>query len=197
LPFLCETAPVRTYARNQIVPLENSRIYIVQSGLVFIWETHLDGRQVLVNILDGNSAIQIHNFVHASYEMQIKKTSFLQITFLEAIDNQMNILHALRKQTFMSEELAAIHREKYVEHRLYFFLQFLKRHFGKEIKKEHYLIAVPITHEELASAVNSTRPTITKLLTKMIDKNQVVYQQNGKNRWIILKPLFFSAAEPF
>ncbi|XBO87574.1 helix-turn-helix domain-containing protein [Bacillus licheniformis] len=65
------------------------------------------------------------------------------------------------------------------------------------MKKEHYLIAVPITHEELASAVNSTRPTITKLLTKMIDKSQVVYQQNGKNRWIILKPLFFPAAEPF
>lgn len=64
------------------------------------------------------------------------------------------------------EELLYISRQKPVYQRIIKFLIFLAHKFGIEEKKGR-LIQIPLTHQELADSIGTTRVTVTRIINKL------------------------------
>lgn len=91
--------------------------------------------------------------------------------------------HAICSHHQDTEKLLYIFRQKTVYQKVIEFLLFLAHKIGAE-HKQGKLINIPLTHQELADAIGTTRVNITKIINSLEQKNLINRPERG---YIILR----------
>lgn len=181
---------------NQIILMEQHKVYEIEKGLVFIWGVRSDGKQSLTDILHHGMAAEFPDTPDTVYEVRAQTASRIRVHALEPAsqppEQMVQLLTKLRAHSWRSVQLAMICRQKYIRERLDMFMAFLNRHFGVEFKNTQRLIPFALTHEHIANAINSTRSTVTRMMNELEQEGQISHVQFGKNRLIVFPNAFSS-----
>ncbi|WP_178076019.1 Crp/Fnr family transcriptional regulator [Paenibacillus oralis] len=174
---------------NQIILMEQHKVYEIEKGLAFIWSVRSDGKQSLTDILHHGMAAEFPDTPDTVYEVRAQTASRIRIHALEPAslspEQMVQLLTKLRAHSWRSLQLAMICRQKYISERLNLFMAFLNQQFGVEFRKTQRLIPFVLTHENIANAINSTRSTVTRMMNELEQKGQISHVQLGKNRLIV------------
>jgi CRP-like cAMP-binding protein len=183
----------KIYPSQTVIPLESGKVYLIKQGIVYLWEISDEGDQILLDIFNEGIAFEINDNFKYFYELRVEKTTaILALCWEEILENNKltkSILSSLREHSLRTQELHMIQRKKYVEDRVINFLCFLSRKFCKKVGNE-ILITIPVTHEEIACAVMSTRATVTRVLNQLNKENKINYVRRNGKRYIRLNTFY-------
>jgi|GEM_PF-6254160 len=183
---------------NQIILMEQHKVYEVEKGLAFIWSVRSDGKQSLTDILHHGMAAEFLETPDTIYEVRAQTASLIRVHALEPAslspEQMVQLLTKLRAHSWRALQLAMICRQKYIRERLDMFMTFLNQQFGVEFKTTQRLIPFVLTHENIANAINSTRSTVTRMINELEQKGQISHVQRGKNRLFVFPSSLSSEA---
>ncbi|MFC7441122.1 hypothetical protein [Laceyella putida] len=128
-----------------------------------MWEIREDGNHVLLDILQKGEIVELPNIPDRICEFRPHNPVQVAICDCQEILHSpiaVPVMVKLRKDWTRVQALQMIKHYKYVEDRLVHFLVYLSRNFQSKASKHQLALPFPITHEELAAAIRSTRATI-------------------------------------
>ncbi|MEP0800802.1 Crp/Fnr family transcriptional regulator [Funiculus sociatus] len=176
-----ETRRLHFYSKNEEIPLVPQGVWQVDRGLVQMSTICANGDEVLLgwsapSMFFGQWVFQslkgIHPLAqpnaaiiyHALSDVYLKWFSILEI---EASGRLAQIiLPQMVRRMQQTEALLAIVGHRRVEDRLHRLLLLLKQEVGQPVAGGTRL-SVRLTHQNIASAIGTTRVTITRLLSKL------------------------------
>lgn len=155
-------------------------IYMVTKGKVRVYISYPDGREFTIVILDKGGVYSGHArgfgvALTANTEIALIHVRQFQKMMETHKDFMMSILavlgDALKNTVNIIENLAF--RE--VEERLLHYLQQLADKYGipHEEEKDKVIIDLPLTQEEIATAIGSSRQTVSSLL-KQLERDEII-----------------------
>lgn len=176
--------------KNDTITIKTGEVYILKSGVAFLWEIDLEGNRFLLDILNKGNIIEVPKNDYVLYELipreeteiwsldwsTIKKSNLLMV----------EINKGLRKFFIRTFELGSIIRMKYIEDRVIYLLVFLSKKFGHRNKNNEIILTILLTHEEIACSVLSTRATITRVLKRLREQNRLRYTNIRNKRYITI-----------
>lgn len=180
---------------GEIVSLHYDKVYIVKKGIVYLWELLFDGNQVLIDILKEGHVVEIANHEFNLYEFRAHEYAEICVLDWDQIHKEqltLEILQKLRDFSARSQELTSIQRLKYVEDRLINLLVYLSKQYSKKSSNNDVVLTLPVTHEEIACAVLSTRATITRHINQLEKEKKVKYLNMHGKRYIQLSDTMVS-----
>lgn len=176
--------------RNQIILMEQQKVYEVEKGLVFVWEVQADGKQSLTDILQQGMVAECPVTAGTVYELRVQASARIRLHSWPPLpqhpEQMMRLLLKLRTHSSRSLQLAVLLRQKYIRERLELFMAFLNQHFSVPFQENRRLVPFVLTHEDMASAVNSTRSTITRMMNALEREGQISHAQQAKKRLLVL-----------
>lgn len=169
----------RKFKRRDILPVDMQVLWKVEKGVVRTASWGEDGVCITLGYwgegdIIGYPLSKINPF-------QIECLSDVELNIIPK--NQWNTeIYTLISCMSEIEVLATIIHQKQVTRRLEQFLYFLCEKFGEDCEDGIY-IKVPLTYQEIAEVLNTTRVTITRALQEFEDTGKI----SRKRRQIILK----------
>ncbi|MEP0752839.1 Crp/Fnr family transcriptional regulator [Trichocoleus sp. Lan] len=181
------------YAKGDLIPLVPQGIWQIDRGLVQLSTLCPNGEEVLLGWAGTATFFGLWMTLLQAYQATALCDVYLRwfsVTEIEASPrlSQM-ILPQMGRRMRQAEALLAIVGQRRVEDRLQRLLLLLKKEIGQPVAGGTRLGA-RLTHQHIASAIGTTRVTITRLLSKL--------QQQGSisldcDRHIILKDESFAS----
>ncbi|MHB8792677.1 MAG: Crp/Fnr family transcriptional regulator [Thermoleophilia bacterium] len=170
----------RRLKKNTVIFHENdpaSAFYLVKSGRVKIYKTGPEGREQVLSILgDGQIFGDVPAFDGGPYPASAATMTDSEIYLIRSEDFQalvrrhpevaLKIIRVLGQRLRQSMELVRDLSFKQVPHRLAGLLVKLAGEYGTE-SEAGLLIELPLSRQELADIVGTSRETITRELKKM------------------------------
>ncbi|MEZ4705682.1 MAG: Crp/Fnr family transcriptional regulator [Caldilineaceae bacterium] len=157
------TSHSHTYARGIFIPTTPEQLFLVEEGAVAQLVVHTDGTEVLLGFYGPGQLILPHPadscYIYYRAHTDVTVRSLL---WSEA-HNLPGLVDQLRARIWRQEAWGALQARPANEDRLLGILTLLTEQFG--ITTENgTLLDLRITHQQLASAIGVTRPTITRLI---------------------------------
>lgn len=157
---LSEKLPQRLLARREIIEPSNDILWLIKRGAVRTVTWNEDGTFTTLGYWGVGDLIGYPLSKVKPY--QIECLTSVEITVVpEHLWHQH--IDALVSHIQDSEELLSIVNRKPISLRLWEFLLWLSKKFGRSVE-QGCLIELYITHQEIAEVLNTTRVTITRLL---------------------------------
>lgn len=170
----------RKLRKNTVIFHENdpaSAFYLVKSGRIKIYRVSRDGREQVLSMLgDGQIFGDVPTFDGGPYPATAATMIDSEIYLINRDDfNNMvrrnpeialKIIQALGQRLRQALDLVRDLSFKQVPHRLAGLLLKLEREYGKETV-EGILISLPLSRQDLADIVGTSRETVTRELKKM------------------------------
>lgn len=170
----------RRLKKNTVIFHENdpaSAFYLVKSGRVKIYKTGPEGREQVLSILgDGQIFGDVPAFDGGPYPASAATMTDSEIYLIRSEDFQalvrrhpevaLKIIRVLGQRLRQSMELVRDLSFKQVPHRLAGLLVKLAGEYGAQ-SEAGLLIELPLSRQELADIVGTSRETITRELKKM------------------------------
>ncbi len=159
-PTVCYPPPVKLFSRGELIPLERDALWRIERGAIrtLTWNS-LGALITLGYWVEGDVVGQPMTRMQV-YEIQC-------LTSVEASiipkDLWQQALHTILRQAQQTEELLSIVNCKSAYQKTWKFLVFLSQKFGRDVEKGR-LLDLPITHEEIAETIGTTRITVTRML---------------------------------
>jgi CRP-like cAMP-binding protein len=167
---LCESAKqiiqLRRYQRGDTIFLDPETVIRIESGVVSIWMVHKDGVEVLLGLSGPGQILVTHPPDECFIQFSAHTNCELSVMDWDTAERQPNFTVQLRARLRQMEAWAAMQARPYLDQRLYGVLGLLAEQFGQP-NEQGVIINVRITHAQLASAIGSTRTTITRLLGEL------------------------------
>jgi CRP-like cAMP-binding protein len=158
------------YHRGEKIPLMTQGVWQVCRGWVQLGTTHASGEDVLLGWAAPSSFFGQWSTRLEMYEATALSDVYLRWFFLSEVESSphlsRSLLTHLNNRLRQTEALLAIAGQRRVEDRLYQLLLLLKDEMGQDLSTETRL-AVRFTHQNLASAIGTTRVTVTRLFGKL------------------------------
>lgn len=174
------------YHRGEKVPLMTQGVWQVCRGWVHLSTTHATGEEVLLGWAAPSSFFGQWSTRLEMYEATALSDVYLRWFFLSEVESSpplsRSLLTHLNNRLRQTEALLAVTGQRRVEDRLHQLLLLLKDEMGQNLDGETRL-EVRFTHQNLASAIGTTRVTITRLLGKLQRHGYLRFDQD---RHIIL-----------
>jgi PAS domain S-box-containing protein len=173
--------PLSSYAKGEIVPLKPQTICLVCQGLVKLSTFSENCKEVLMG-LAGNSMV-FGSTLTALQIYQAIAMSDVQLVYipLDHINNSHQLSHLIlpkiTQRLKQTETLLLIAGQPRVKNRLWELLLLLKREIGEPVEGGVRL-GVRLTHEDLASACCTTRVTVTRLLTQLMQSGHITLDKH-------------------
>lgn len=178
------------YERGQEIPLIAQGIWQVNRGVLQLSKLNLQGDEILLGWVQSGGFFGQWFTALDAFQVRALSDVYLQWYSLEEIQQDSNLAQKVLLQTVnrvrQTEEILAITGFKRIEERLAQLLKLLCRYLG-ETKESHIRVKVRLTHQNLASAIATTRVTVTRLLGEM-QKQGIVCLDNHRH---LLLPLHF------
>lgn len=154
----------RHYHRGLFIPTSPDYLLKIEQGIVAQVVVHTDGAEVLLGFYGPGQLIVPHptDSCYIYYRAHTD-VSLYSLSWSEA-HNQPGFVDQLRARIWQQEAWAALQAHPANEERLLGFLALQAEQFGK-VTKNGTLLNLRITHQQLASAIGVTRPTITRLIS--------------------------------
>ena len=175
-----------TYKSGQIIPMYAHEVWVVCRGVVQLNTLHLSGDEVLVGF-----AVQAMPFglplthLEPYQAIALSDVDLMRFTLTELEQSPQlyqGILQHLNRRLQQTEALLALVSNKRVEERLRQILLLLKQEVGIAVEGGTRL-TVRLTHQHLASAISSTRVTVTRAMKLLQDEG---WLRVDRDRHIIL-----------
>ncbi|WP_044338217.1 Crp/Fnr family transcriptional regulator [Rossellomorea aquimaris] len=174
------------YSNKEVIfqPFSLSKnLYMIQSGKIKLYKNSEDGRKIILTMLGEGDFFS--NIAHLSlddegvYAEAIDETIvwIISLKQLDSLSVTQPIFLAELYYTFcqhMKQRNMFLERIMYapVKERILYFMSFLVKKFGE--KHGRFIkITVPLTHQDIASFIGSTRETVTSLTKELISEGHL------------------------
>jgi CRP-like cAMP-binding protein len=162
---------VQTFERRDFLPVAKTSLWRIESGLVRTLSFRDDGGVIPLGLW-GPGQIVGHTFLgdDLSCQMECLVAVNARPMVLDQVENpyQIMIEHMQQMQAFLHI------RSGPVAQRLGHFLDWLAHHFGRK-KEQGYLVDLPLTHQDMADMIGTTRVTITRLM-QQFEQSSIIYR---------------------
>jgi CRP-like cAMP-binding protein len=174
---------VFTYSSGEEIWLEPDQIWVVCSGVVQISTLHPSGDEVLLGLVVpsmpfGTSLTHLQSYISRA----LTPVEILCFS-LKDIEQSPNLTLALFRQLSrrlrQTESLLAVSSHRRIEERLRQLLLLLAQEVGEPCD-QGTRITIKLTHQQLASAIGTSRVTITRLLGTLRQEN-FAYQDQDRH----------------
>ncbi|BCX13379.1 MAG: transcriptional regulator [Thermosynechococcus sp.] len=179
-------ARVHTFSIGDSIWMEPERVWLVSRGVVLLNLLHSDGEEVVVGLATPGTAFGLPLTSLMAYQAKaLAKTELMLFTLVEVESSPnltQSLVRGLARRLRQAEGLLGITSHRRIEERLRHLLLLLKQ----EIGEPHPLgtrYSVRLTHQQLATAIGTSRVTMTRLLGKLRQERWLTYD---RDRHIIL-----------
>lgn len=154
---------------RSFLPVLQNSLWKIETGVVRIVTWHEDGTLVTMSVWGSGDIIGKALSMVDPY--QIECLTKVEVTLLP-LDGLYQLTEVLLAHIQQAEELMIIRSYKTVETMLIKLLGWLAKKFGREVETGH-LIDLRLTHQDIADLLNSTRVTITRVLTQLEEQGLI------------------------
>lgn len=182
----------RSYPKKTIVFTEGSEkeaVYFIQNGLIKTYKTDENGHQQIVSFLKTGDMFPHTGLFHANYYPATAETIVPTALFAMPIKPFELLLSsypgiAVKLMRVMSQKILELQEKlqeltgQDVQNRGQLFLLKLAENNGK-VKNGRLLIEIPMTHQDIANAIGTTRETINRMLNQLRKDGIVETDRSG------------------
>lgn len=165
-----EQRRIYNYASNTHIPLESGRLWIVNQGMVQLNVLHPSGDEVILGLVTPLMPFGRElSFLGAYSARALTPVELLSFSWLEieaCPELCQKLFRPLAHRLRQTEAILAISSHRRVEERLRHLLLLLKQEVGQPTS-QGFRLSVKLTHQQMASAIGTSRVTITRLLGKL------------------------------
>lgn len=169
------------YHRGEKIPILTQGIWQVYRGWVQLETTQTNGEEVLLGWARPSTFFGHWLTRLELYEAKALSDIYLRWFFLSEVENSppLNrlVLTNVSQRLRQTEALLAIAGQRRVEDRLHQLLLLLKEEVGQPVA-EGTRLQVRLTHQNIASAIGTTRVTITRLLGKLQRYGYILFDRD-------------------
>jgi CRP-like cAMP-binding protein len=157
------------FKQRSFLPLKQNVLWKIETGVVRIVTWHEDGTLVTLGVWGpGDIVGQAFSRVEP---YQIECLTRVEAAILP-LEGWFPLTEVMLAHIQQAEELMIIRSYKTVEIMLIKLLGWLAKKFGREVETGQ-LIDLRLTHQDIADLLNSTRVTITRILTQLEEQGLI------------------------
>ena len=182
-----ENSFMKEFKKNSIIttPENTDYVYLVKSGKVILYREE-NGKRFITDILKEGEIFGQITECSDEYAQALTDTLLCMINknFFEKLINQdINLNFQIRKYLGLKKYTLEVALSdivfKPVEERLLSLLKRLSKKFGVETteKPEFVKINIPLTHQNIADMIGSSRETVSNLLNKLKKENKIITER--------------------
>lgn len=172
------------YGAGRSISLRQEEILVVCRGVVQLFTIQQDGSETLLGLAGPSMPVGLSlTTVDPYWATTLTDVDMLPLPLQEIEDSPILMAGIFRNLTLrlqQAEAWLALSGKRLVADRLRYFLIMLARDFG-HVEPEGIRIPIRLTHHQLATAIGTTRVTVTRLLKEFksegwlfIDQRQAV-----------------------
>jgi CRP-like cAMP-binding protein len=181
------------YSSGDSVQMQPGKLWVVQRGLVQLNVLHASGDEVIVGLVGPSMPFGEGLSCLSSYSAKALTALELLCYDLADVEASPELSHTLFppliRRLSQTEAILTISSHRRVEDRLRHLLLLLKQEIGQPTS-EGIRLSVKLTHQQLASAIGTSRVTITRLLGKLRGERWVNLDRD--RHLVIATPINFS-----
>ncbi|MFM7530263.1 MAG: Crp/Fnr family transcriptional regulator [Nodosilinea sp.] len=174
------------YPMGQTIPLQGDEVLIVCRGIVQLFTIQPDGGETLLGLAGPSMPLGLPlTVVHPYWAMALTDVDVLTLPMVEVEASPVLMAGIYRHLTLrlqQTEAWLALAGKRLVADRLQQFLVMLAQDFG-QVEPQGVRIPLRLTHYQLATAIGTTRVTITRLLKDLRDQGWLRLDQ----RYLVLQ----------
>lgn len=159
-PIECNPPTVKLFSRSELIPPISGGIWRIERGAIRTVTWNEEGTPLTLGYWGVGDVVGHRLSRVQPYEIHCLTSVEASILPQELCQQALAAILLYAQQT--QELLSIMHHQK-VPKRLWQFLVFLSRKFGRDLEWGR-LIDLPLTHEEIADSIGTTRVTVTKML---------------------------------
>jgi len=177
------------YPRGAMVHLQADQALLIETGILSLQVNHPDGSNVLLGLFGPNQLVCGHPHDGCAIYLQAHTPISAQLLPWQRVLSEPSLIERLRMRLQLMEAWASRQAHPYLDQRVLGILNLLAEQFGKQ-HNQGLLIDVRITHEQLASAVGSTRATISRIIRDLRTRSMLDSHFSGSNErfWLPIVP---------
>jgi CRP-like cAMP-binding protein len=153
----------RFFQRREIIPQQDSVLWKIDRGTVRAVTWDENGKCVTLGYWGAGDIIGYPLSKVEPYHLECLSYVEAVVVPLEALTQNLDILLSHIQQL---EEITSIVNCNRIPIRIWQFLIWLSKKFGRELEQGK-LIELPITHQEIADVLNTTRVSVTRVLQQL------------------------------
>ncbi|EFA72000.1 transcriptional regulator [Cylindrospermopsis raciborskii CENA303] len=169
---------IHKYSKGDNIPLDNTFFAYVVQGLVKLSTLSQTGTEILIGLATSGmvfGSTMTNLPLYESTAISDVELVLIYVSEMRAIPNlNQMLLPKIKQRLQQAESFLFIISHYNVEDRLSSLLEMLKLELGEPVVEGTRLL-FRLTHEDIASACNSTRVTITRLLNKLQKQGRIKY----------------------
>lgn len=155
------------YAAGQSIPLKADEVLVVCRGVAQLFTIQQDGSETLLGLAGPSMPMGLPlTLVDPYWATALTDVDVLALPFSEIEASPVLMVGIFRNLTLrlqQAEAWLALSGKRLVADRLRHFLMLLAKDFG-QVEPQGIRIPLKLTHHQLATAVGTTRVTVTRLL---------------------------------
>lgn len=152
----------RTFSRKDTIPLWQDVLWRIERGIVRTMTWSEDGTAIASGYWGKGDVVGQPLSRIKGY--QIECLTSVEVSLIPGHEMD-RVLDAIRLHAQQTEKLLSIIHCKQVHDRLLQFLSWLSEKFGRQVEGGQVL-ELPMTHQEIAEAIGTSRVTVTRLLQR-------------------------------
>jgi CRP-like cAMP-binding protein len=166
------------YSNGQTIPLYPDEILIVCRGIVKLGTLHESGDEVLLGLAGPSTPFGLPLTLISPYQaIAISHVDIMRLSMAE-IENVPTLSHGLFRHLCrrlqQAEAMLALVSNRRVVDRLRQFLLLLKDEIGQPRTNGNEIrLSIRLTHQNLATAIGTTRVTVTRALRQLQEEGMV------------------------
>jgi CRP-like cAMP-binding protein len=171
---------------GQAVSLQSDEVLIVCRGIVQLFTIQPDGGETLLGLAGPSMPLGLPlTVVHPYWATALTDVNVLALPMVDIESSPVLMAGIYRHLTLrlqQTEAWLALAGKRLVTDRLQHFLLMLAQDFG-QVEPQGVRIPLRLTHYQLATAIGTTRVTITRLLKDLKDQGWLRFDQ----RYLVLQ----------
>ncbi|MGG6297570.1 Crp/Fnr family transcriptional regulator [Leptolyngbya sp. AN02str] len=168
----------RRFGRREYLPTDRTHAWQLHSGYVRMFAQ--DDQDAIATLGLWRAGDIVGHFGGTNQPCFIECLTPVEATPVNL--NNLNQHEILMAQLQQNQGLVRILHQKRVELRLLAFLQWLATQYGCPMP-QGTLIDMPLTHQDIADAIGSTRVTVSRLIKRLYSRGEVTYR---RHRYMLL-----------
>ena len=169
---------IHKYSKGDNIPLSNTFLGYVIQGLVKLTTLSQTGTEIMTGLVTSGmvfGSTMTNLPLYEATAISDVELVLIYVSEMRAIPNlNQMLLPKIKQRLQQAESFLFIISHYNVEDRLSSLLEMLKLQLGEPVVEGTRLL-FRLTHEDIASACNSTRVTITRLLKKLQKQGKIKY----------------------
>jgi CRP-like cAMP-binding protein len=182
------------HTKGDEIPLFPEGVWQVTQGLVQLSANYEDGEQVLFGWAATGAWFGTPGTDNLDYQAIALSPVHLRWLRLDEIESSMRLsqmlLPQLAKRMRQAELLLIVNGRRHTVERLRGLLSLLRQELGEPLPNDRTRINYKFTHQQLASAIGTTRVTVSRMMAQFQSKGYITLD---RQRHPILDNVFFGS----